>query len=316
MSRNSVGQESNAFSLSLLCWNVHGKPYAWNNEERLSNVAGVIRDKRPELVSLQEVWKRADARHLERALESQYELVSPHERDARLRKSGLLSFVRRDARLRVDGSSFHAFAEEAPSWRIWEGDGLAEKGIHRIELSRAGVFFVLLNTHLQAEYGELRYSDVRSSQLEELESVSQRAPPSTLVLAAGDLNTRPDESLHEFVTDFWVDLTEESRRRCRCGTVLVDDSGGEAWLDYILARREQDWTVTMRRFERVVNDKPDDPYSDHHGLLAELDIRPSAPGYAALMAFALAQVALGRRWTRREWLLGIGQRFTKWHSRG
>ena len=310
------GQESSAFSLSLLCWNVHGKPYAWSNEERLSNVAGVIVSEHPQLVVLQEVWKRADAHHLERALESQYELVSPHQGDDRLSKSGLLSFVRRDAPLRVDGSSFHAFADEAPAWRIWQGDGLAEKGIHRIELSRGDVSVTLLNTHLQAEYGELRYTDVRSNQLEQLQSVGHGMQRSTLVLAAGDLNTRPDESLYEFVTDFWVDLTEESRRRCDCGTVLVDDSGGEEWLDYILTRRAQNWTVTMRRFQRVVNDKLDDPYSDHHGLLAELDIRPTVTAHAALMALAVARATLGRQWTRREWLLGISQPLTKCHTRG
>ena len=64
-----------------------------------------------------------------------------------------------------------------------------------------------------------------------------------------------------------MDLTEESRRRCRCGTVLVDDSGGEAWLDYVLARREQDWNVAMRRFERVVNDKLDQAYKDILAIL-------------------------------------------------
>ena len=172
-----------------------------------------------------------------------------------------------------------------------------------------------MNTHLQAEYGELRYRDVRSKQLEEFESAARRAQSSTLVLAAGDLNTRPDESLHDFVTDFWVDLTEESRRRCRCGTALVDDSGREEWLDYILARRAQDWSVTMRRFERVENEKLDDPYSDHHGLLAELDIRPTGTGRAAILALVVAQATFGRQWTRREWVLAIGQRFTKWRLR-
>jgi len=120
----------------------------------------------------------------------------------------------------VDGSSFHAFADEAPAWRIWQGDGLAENGMHLIELSRGDVSVTLLNTHLQAEYGELRYTDVRSNQIEQLHTVAQGVQPSTLVLAMGDLNARPDESLYEFVTDFWMDLTEESCRRCDCGTVL------------------------------------------------------------------------------------------------
>jgi len=72
----------------------------------------------------------------------------------------------------------------------------------------------------------------------------------------------------------------------------------------------------MRGFQRVVNNKLDDPYSDHHGLLAELDIRPTETEHAALLALAEVHATLGRQWTRREWLLGISQPLTKCHTRG
>ena len=46
----------------------------------------------------------------------------------------------------LDATEFTPFRDSAPWWRIWEGDGLAGKGVQRITLRRSEATVHLLGT--------------------------------------------------------------------------------------------------------------------------------------------------------------------------
>ena len=80
---------------------------------------------------------------------------------------------------------FHAFAASAPAWRIWEGDGLAGKGVLTVELGRGERRINVVNAHLQSQYSGQDYSEVREAQLGELAKVVSKIHPSVPAIVAG-----------------------------------------------------------------------------------------------------------------------------------
>ena len=90
----------------------------------------------PDFVLLQEVWFPSQGDLLVEALRPRYEPVDVPRTWFPGRAGGLLTFVRRDSGWRVRRSSFHPFSTAASAWRFWEGDGLASKGVQRIDVER------------------------------------------------------------------------------------------------------------------------------------------------------------------------------------
>ena len=199
----------------------------------------------------------------------------------------------------IEQTIFHGFSRSAPGWRVWEADGLSGKGMLSVRVGRGGRQVSLVNTHLQAEYNGNRYGDVRAAQLGELSDVIERLPWAPPIILAGDLNTRPDEEavLRGFLTD-WLDLGRDVRERCECGTQINADGRPGAWVDYILARPPDGGYAATVDFELLRNRNLNDPYSDHHGLFATIEIQEgrSAPLLGALLASPL-------RMTRRRSVL-------------
>jgi len=218
--------------LRLLSWNVHGTPRTPERPQRLDRIAAEVLDRNPDVV----------------------------------RPGGLLACVRRLGPWRVLESSFRQYRMAAPRWRVWEGDGIGRKGIQRLDLAADGHRAVVLNTHLQASYPRNGHANVRGRQLLELRSIASTVDGRAAVLAAGDLNTRPEDAEYRHITAAWVDLTAAARARDAAGTCLNGDGSDAGWLDYVLARPHPAWQVTAAAAERIVNVRPDHPYSDHHGL--------------------------------------------------
>ncbi len=277
--------------LRLLSWNVHTPPLSPNPDVRLARIAEKIKSLAPDLVLLQEVWFDSGAALLERELGDRYEMIPVEEtRTWPLRPSGLLACVARGSRggkrrLAVRASDFVAFREHAPSWRIWQGDGLASKGVHHITLGLGERTIEVLNTHLQAQYGETHYDAIRRQQRATLERVARKLAGAHPVIACGDLNSSPDE----LDRAFWQDHTEALRSKCGCGTSLSPDPPAEAWIDFVLSRRSPRWKLDAQ-LQMVESRMADDPYSDHQGLLADFVISPLRPSPSLSLATALGGV--------------------------
>ena len=285
--------------LRLVSWNVHGTPDAPRIGERMGAIARAVAARKPDLVLLQEVWRKGDAAYFEKRLVRRgYASVTLPEAGMLLRTGGLLAFVRSQAGWRASEPSFHEFRAEGPDWKVWEADGLGDKGVQGFTLSREGLSCRVLHTHLQAAYQPGGYAEVRRAQLAELRALAEGVAGMP-VLVVGDLNTTPDEAAWQEVAGL-RDLTAAARAACRCGTSLQPEEPSQ-WLDHLLARVPAGFTlesaVSLLRSQR-----PDVPYSDHHGLDAVLRITP--PAKSAHLAM-LAAARLAGPTTRREWLANV-----------
>jgi endonuclease/exonuclease/phosphatase family metal-dependent hydrolase len=253
--------------LTLLSWNVHGLPFH-GAPARLRRIAAWIGERRPDLVLLQEVWSPAYERLLADSLAREYDASYTARRFSRRPHGGLLTLIRRDAGWRTARVSFETYGSAAPWFRLNEGDGLSGKGILAVELRRDAETLLAVNTHLQAQYGERGYANVRRRQLEQLGAFVRRAGEAVPLLLAGDLNTLPEENLYDsHIASLGEDLTAEER--ClRGGATCFDRAGGRSeWIDYAILRGAPA-AVSLTRIE---SHAPDDPYSDHDGLLLRIE---------------------------------------------
>lgn len=288
----------------LVTWNLHGPPLARRQTQRFQAAAQRLLQTPqplPDFVLLQEVWFPSKAELLTDQFKLAYDAVDVPHNSFPGRAGGLLTLVRRDAGWKIRSHGFEEFTTTAPAWRFWEGDGVSGKGVQCIDLECNGTRVVLCNTHLQAQYGDRAYADVRADQIRQLNQLAQRLPASLPVIAAGDFNTRPAEPLFDQLTSQWLELTRTLRERCDCGTTVPTGEPAE-WIDYVFARAQPNWRVRCDRAERIENTTTDVPYSDHHGLDVTLNIEPGLSTSTVTAAAAIS--VLHGPSTRRDWLLG------------
>ena len=257
--------------LRILTWNVHGIPFmAPRPQARLANVAAKIREQRPDVVLLQEVWAHAYARQLARDLGGAYDVVAATGCGRPFPCGGLVVLVRIASGWRPSAPTFVAYGDSAPWYRLAEWDGIAKKGFLTVELARADAALVVVDTHLQTEYARhgRDYSDVRRRQLEQL-SATLATFAGRAVVVGGDFNTAPGEwsGLYEsHLAALGEDRTAALRAACgECGTrpSLLRPA---RWLDYVLTRD----VAADATGVRIENVGIDDPYSDHDGVLVRL----------------------------------------------
>lgn len=303
------GPQSTALvSFRILSWNLHATPFSRANSTRVQRAAVAISQQRPDVALLQELWRHDDVRRLRAELGSSYEVCEVQPAGRIYRRSGLLTVVRKESAWLVEQSTFHEFRSEAGDWRFWEGDGLGDKGVQTVLLKRGESRLGLLNTHLQSSYSRGEYAVIRARQIAEFNNVAASLPATIPVIAGGDFNTMPGEAVFERIRDSWVDLTETFRRGCHCGTHYLPDGKEGGWIDHLLARTDRAWHVTVEDVSLLRNVSVDNPYSDHHGLIGTVNVRPAFPP-----AEAVATLLVGsRRFTRRQWLHTCAQ---PWLSR-
>lgn len=295
--------------LRLLSWNLFGAPYAPDAVDRMRRIAEWIAAGGHDLALLQEVWTDEQGKAIESVLAAEYDLHTLPHRALTGRKGGLMALVRRDSRWRLSGDTqFHEFAAEAPDAVIWQGDGIADKGVQQVPLSHAELELdlVLLHTHLQAPYSPrflFDYESVRRAQLAELESVARRVDGCAPVLAAGDFNLGPHRENYARLTSYWRDLSKTERERCACGTHDGETGGAADWIDYLLARDAPSWRIEAE-VTRLARGTGEDMLSDHDGLDARIQLFPRLAGAGAVECAVLSTLAGPT--TRRSWLVLTG----------
>lgn len=275
--------------LRVISWNLHGTPDVAPMQRRIEAVAAQVLARKPDIVLFQEVWFEGDALLLERALGGRYdrigdsEMVSSHFLSpfTGFRAGGLLAFVSRESPWVAKGQSqFEKFNDSASWFRSNERDGMAGKGVQYFLLGNGERNLAVLNAHLQAQYPRFgpdsAHRDIRAGQIAQLHRLAERLHDhATPVLAAGDLNTMPDEvDLYRALTAYWTDLTRGQYDSCRCGTyvdrALHDGSKVPKgrWLDYVLARMPPGYSdgAAGVKSELIRSKTVDCRYSDHHGL--------------------------------------------------
>ncbi len=284
--------------LHIITWNLHGPPLAPRRAQRFAAAAEYILQQLPDILCLQEVWFPSEAAALVAQLELAYVVAEPPHGWFPGSQGGLLTFVRRRSRWAIRQRRFTAFHVEAPVWRIWEGDGYANKGFHQLELERDGQPLTILNTHLQAQYGTRTYAEVRSAQVDQFNETVAAIAPEIPVVACGDFNTAPDDAIYRSLIGTWLDVTKGHRDGCHCGTTVMASEPTQ-WIDYVLLRKPT-WTMRMVQIVRIESQAADAPYSDHHGLNVKLEIDTGVAPVEKLSSLAWRQLTLSP--TRRNFL--------------
>jgi endonuclease/exonuclease/phosphatase family metal-dependent hydrolase len=239
----------------------------------MDRVGAKVRELSPDVVLLQEVWLGSHVDRLTFALQPDWTPIVMKRRGSGP-VGGLLTVVKSSAGWRaISAPEFHAFAASAPTWKIWEGDGLGGKGVLAVDLERGGQRILAVNTHLQSQYSGSNYSEVREAQLVELAKVVASFHASVPVIVAGDFNTDARESLYSHIAALGTDLTSEARQLSDCGTTSNPRDGRPEWIDYIVAANLQAWTASAT-LELIANDSADVPYSDHSGLFCTMRLTP------------------------------------------
>jgi endonuclease/exonuclease/phosphatase family metal-dependent hydrolase len=261
--------------LKVLSWNLHGLAWPLSKDPggRMDRVSAKVRELSPDIVLLQEVWLGSHVDRLVLALQPDWTPIFVKRR-SHFPRGGLLMFVRASKGWRaISVPEFHAFADSAPAWKIWEGDGLGGKGVLTVALERGEQRICAVNTHLQSQYSGSTYSEVREAQLIELGKVVSNFHASVPAIVAGDFNTDARESLYSHIGALGTDLTSEARQLTNCGTTANPRDGRPEWIDYIVAANLQPWTVSAT-LELIANESADVPYSDHSGLFCTVRLTP------------------------------------------
>lgn len=272
---------------TLLTWNLHGLPLVHRSS---SDLAKTIAGRDADVILLQEAWTRALNRSIIAALPGYRHSYTPI-RGRFFRSGGLLALVRASA-LTIDEAAFQPFFCQGPAWKIWELDGLGEKGFQRLDLTYkpTGEKLTLFNTHLQSFYDGHPYEQLRCQQIAQIDRVAASLPPDAAVMAAGDYNTTPDESINP-ARGLWTDLTVNAQPG--------HNTNGNVWIDYVFARKPSN------RFTASVDvlDTIGLKLSDHNALFATIEIPASPLRSAAALVSVAAAMALQPH-DRREFIFG------------
>jgi endonuclease/exonuclease/phosphatase family metal-dependent hydrolase len=284
---------------------------------RIRAATGEVCKRHPDVILFQEVWLESLAEEI--IGHCQTEGYSPAMSAQGGRSTGGLVTLYRTSNWSLVKSAFTPFQCHAPALRVWEGDAIGRKGVLLTVLANVKIplSVTVANTHLQAQYGEHHYPEVRAAQVSELESsIADSGSAGRPVILAGDFNTTPADPLYSRIAQRWIDLTAGYRQRCErdgrksCGTSF-DGELPKEWVDYIFVRRGDGMTAAAV-LQLIRNKKLDDPFSDHEGLQADLSIAKSS---AASRAFGqlVRQVSDPRLLTRRN-SLDILRRVSDWRS--
>ena len=191
------------------------------------------------------------------------------------------------SRAPIGSASFTPYALRGRAHRIWHADYYGRKGFLLCTLDTAAGPVALAVTHLHAQYREgahPEYATYRAAQVVELASALRdvRDP----LITAGDFNF--EEASPEYRV--WTGLAGVADAAIlldrREPTVLSDHPytappGRDERIDYLFVRPGIDRGARVLEVERVFDTPPPEiagvaAYSDHCGVLAEIDV--AAPG--------------------------------------
>ena len=285
--------------MRLATLNVWGLPWPASREgsERMRAIGARLPALELDVVAFQEVWTESARRSLREA-GRRAGLVHAWQHGAALGGSGLLVL----SRAPFEDARFDAFVVRGFPLRVWHGDYHGGKGFCLLRFGRPGAAFTLINTHLHAQYVDDAHDDEhphRVAQLVQLAAaITQLGDP---VLAAGDFNMRegrPEYGVFMGLTGMRDAALELDRRE---PTTLLSNpyriqrnATREERIDYVFTRDGNGGRLRVRSIERIFDEPPAGgaaAYSDHAGLIAELELAPDAASRAPAPEAAAAEIA-------------------------
>jgi endonuclease/exonuclease/phosphatase family metal-dependent hydrolase len=259
---------------SLLSLNTFGIPF-YLGLGRLRRLAGVLDSTPVNLVCLQEVQQNAYAPLIERRLSSFP--YHAYERHRYAPKGGLAVF----SRLPITQFQFEVYQERGNWHSISFADWALYKGILSVHLEVDGLQVLVLNTHLNANYGGVwnqvnRLSGILQSQVKQLSQAIQSVASDTLVIVCGDFNFPRSSFLYEVLmtqANLLDPLAEDPRATYRPFPLVP--SKWKTSLDYALVRKPASMQCDVEGDLWIVEDTTKlVPYqrflTDHNALLLRI----------------------------------------------
>lgn len=260
-------------SLRILTLNTWGSPYAKHHAPRRAAIAGRLLALAPDVIALQEVFRKPDRQLLQRELRAEY----PHQHyfASGLLGSGLLTLSRHP----IVDAAFYRFRLGGESENIQRGDYYGGKGIGltSIQTPEDGLINVF-NSHTHAQYDpaeDNRFAIFTDSNLYEAARFIQGYSTAPVILC-GDLNTRPGQGGYRIITalghltDAYTALHPNDAGTTYDPDNPYSDTSIPERLDYILLRGLRVQNIKITLTERLSDAGPALAYSDHYGLLAEV----------------------------------------------
>jgi endonuclease/exonuclease/phosphatase family metal-dependent hydrolase len=286
-------------------------PIGEDVEARIRAIGSRLSDLDADVVALQEAWT-SDARRTLAVAGRSAGLRHAWQRGVTLGGGGLLVL----SRLPVRGARFHHFTLRGQPERLDQGDYYGGKGLVQLRLDTEAGPLTLIDTHLHARYRpDPSHRAYRTGQLVELSAeVRGRSDP---VVAMGDFNMVEHEPEYVVLAGLagLRDVAAELDRRQP--TKFADNryrpKQSEKRIDYLFVRDGMGASVQAVSIRRIF----DEPlalggrqlsYSNHAGLLADLEISPRDgtplpppdPRAVELAARLLAQGRAAAQQRRRE----------------
>jgi len=228
--------------------------------ERMHAIALKLCELDPDIVGFQEAFVESDRTILIEELKINSRLKFHFYYPSRLTGSGLLI----SSAFPIIEKSFHQFKDSNPSYKVWEGDYWAGKGVAlaRLKLPNNNGHIDFFNTHAQASYGNPEYDIVRKSQMTELAEFMNGSRESTsLAVLAGGMNCGPGGD------DFETAVKNAS---------LIRIMKTESLIDHIFAVNNPDYKIDVLDTSTIngyisIDDKSI-PFSDHSGYMTTIRI--------------------------------------------
>ncbi len=269
--------------LRLVTLNVWGLPWPVGREValRMQAIGTQLPRLEADLIALQEVWTRG-ARDALASAGRRAGLPHVWHNQAATRGSGLLVL----SRLPVTRTHFEAYHLGGRPERIWEGDYHGGKGFALLEIETPAGPVTLVDTHLHAQYTDDAHDGSFPYRVGQVVQLAARlAPIRNPILAAGDFNLREDRPEYRILTGLsgladaavTLDHRQDSVRPDTANRARGTLPG--ARIDYVFTRSGAGLRAVPHAIERTFDDTlvfrdEEHGYSDHLGLLAEIDLVP------------------------------------------
>ena len=303
--------------------NIWGLPWflARDTRRRIEAIGQQLPELDADIVAVQEVWRRDLADSLISA-GRRAGLVHAWHHGVGRPAGGLLLLSRRP----ITRARFEAYRVRGLPERIWHGDYIGGKGFAEVEVTTPDGLVSLIDTHLLAQYGddyEQDYGVHRMAQVVQLAArVREIRNP---VVATGDFNFREEQAPYRTLRgltglrDAAAELDRRAPTTSAENPYRSDKRLPAQRIDYVFARDGAQQRLTLRSLDRIF-DEPLDfdgrsaAYSDHAGLLAEIEVGATPPSGThspdpealALARDALAQGLVAARNRRRDRRISAG----------
>jgi len=285
--------------MRLATLNVWGLPWPFSREgsARMDAIGARLPALGLDWMAFQEVWTEGARRRLLEA-GSRAGLVHAWHRGAALGGSGLLVV----SRAPFEVAHFEAYALRGFPLRVWRGDYHGGKGFCALRFAAAGGAVTLIDTHLHAQYVNDARDDEhphRVAQIVQLAAAVASIP--NPVVAVGDFNMRegrPEYAVFTGLTGMRDAAAELDRRQ---PTILganpyrqEREPHDDERIDYVFTRNGDGGRLRVRGVERIFDESPAGSpaaYSDHAGLVAEIELEGDAASRAPAPDAAAAELA-------------------------